>query len=145
MRAGVNADGFSWLLEPGAEFVTPEAVLAFSRAGLGELSDAFHRLFRERLAGGAWRDRDRPIVINNWEATYFDFDEPKLLAIASTAHDLGIELFVLDDGWFGRRDNDTTSLGDWQVNFSKLPGGLDSLPARWKNSECALVSGSSPR
>jgi alpha-galactosidase len=127
MRAGVNPDGFSWLLEPGAEFVTPEAVLAFSRAGLGELSDAFHRLFRERLAGGAWRDRDRPIVINNWEATYFDFDEPKLLAIASTAHDLGIELFVLDDGWFGRRDNDTTSLGDWQVNLSKLPGGLDSL------------------
>jgi alpha-galactosidase len=127
VRAGINPEGFSWLLEPGAEFVTPEAVLAFSRAGLGELSDAYHRLFRERLAGGAWRDRDRPIVINNWEATYFDFDEPKLLAIASTAHDLGIELFVLDDGWFGRRDNDTTSLGDWQVNLSKLPGGLDSL------------------
>lgn len=127
VRAGINPDGFSWLLEPGVEFVTPEAVLAFSRAGLGELSDAYHRLFRERLAGGTWRDRDRPIVINNWEATYFDFDEPKLLAIASTAHDLGIELFVLDDGWFGRRDNDTTSLGDWQVNLSKLPGGLDSL------------------
>lgn len=127
LRAGINPDGFSWLLEPGGEFVTPEAVLAFSRAGLGELSDAYHRLFRERLAGGAWRDRDRPVVINNWEATYFDFDEPKLLAIASAAHDLGIELFVLDDGWFGRRNNDTTSLGDWQADLSKLPGGLDSL------------------
>ncbi len=127
VRAGINPDGFAWLLEPGAEFITPEAVLAFSAAGLGELSDAYHRLFRERLTSFKWRDRDRPIVINNWEATYFDFDEPKLLAIASAAHDLGIELFVLDDGWFGRRNNDTTSLGDWQVNPSKLPGGLNSL------------------
>jgi alpha-galactosidase len=127
VRAGINPDGFSWLVGPGAEFVTPEVVLVFSAGGLGELSDAYHCLFRERLASGPWRDRVRPIVINNWEATYFNFDEPKLLAIASAAHDLGIELFVLDDGWFGRRNDDTTSLGDWQVNLSKLPGGLDSL------------------
>jgi alpha-galactosidase len=127
MRAGINPEGFSWLLDPGAEFITPEAVLAYSGGGLGELSEAYHLLFRERLTGPAWRDRDRPVVINNWEATYFDFDEQKLLAIASAAHDLGIESFVLDDGWFGRRNDDTTSLGDWQVNHAKLPGGLESL------------------
>jgi alpha-galactosidase len=127
VRAGINPEGFSWLLEPGAEFATPEAVLAFSAGGLGELSDAYHRLFRERLARGSWRDKPRPIVINNWEATYFDFDEPKLLAIAKAARDMGIEMFVLDDGWFGRRDDDSSSLGDWKVNTSKLPGGLDSV------------------
>jgi alpha-galactosidase len=127
MRAGINPDGFAWLLEPGAEFLTPEAVVAFSGSGLGDLSDAYHRLFRERLAHGAWRDRARPIVINNWEATYFDFDEPKLLAIASAAKEMGIELFVLDDGWFGQRNDDSTSLGDWHVNLTKLPGGLESL------------------
>jgi alpha-galactosidase len=127
VRAGINPEGFSWLLEPGVEFVAPEAVITFSAAGLGGLSDANHSLFRERLARGSWRDRARPIVINNWEATYFDFDEPKLLAIASAASELGIELFALDDGWFGQRNDDSTSLGDWQVNLSKLPGGLESL------------------
>jgi alpha-galactosidase len=127
LRAGINPDGFSWLLEPGAEFTTPEAILAYSAGGLGELSDAYHRLFRERLVRGSWRDRARPIVINNWEATYFDFDEAKLLAIATVAKEMGVELFVLDDGWFGRRNDDSTSLGDWQVNLAKLPGGLDSL------------------
>ena len=127
LRVGINPDGFSWVLEPGAEFATPEAVLAFSASGLGDLSDAYHRLFRERLARGSWRDKARPIVLNNWEATYFDFDEPKLLAIAAAAREMGIELFVLDDGWFGRRNDDSGSLGDWQVNAAKLPGGLDSL------------------
>lgn len=127
LRTGINPEGFSWVLEPGAEFVTPEAVLAYSASGLGAMSDALHNLFRERLARGSWRDRPRPIVINNWEATYFDFDEAKLLAIAASAREMGIELFVLDDGWFGRRNDDTTSLGDWQVDAAKLPAGLDSL------------------
>ena len=127
VRIGINPEGFAWILEPGAEFVTPEAVLGYSGAGLGELSNAYHGLFRDRLARGMWRDRARPIVINNWEATYFSFDEAKLLAIASAASEMGIELFVLDDGWFGRRDDDTSSLGDWQVDLAKLPGGLDSL------------------
>ena len=130
LRAGVNPEGFSWLLDPGAAFQTPEAVLAFSATGLDDLSAAYHSLFRERLARGAWRDRPRPVVINNWEATYFDFDEAKLVAIAESARDLGIELFVLDDGWFGRRDDDTTSLGDWQVNLAKLPGGIESVARR---------------
>ena len=127
VRVGINPEGFSWLLEPGMEFLTPEAVLAYSNAGLDDLSDAYHCLFRERLARGYWRDRARPVVINNWEATYFDFDEPKLLAIATAAHELGVELFVLDDGWFGQRDDDTSSLGDWQVNRKKLPGGIESV------------------
>ena len=127
LRTGINPDGFSWLLDAGDEFTTPEAILAYSAGGLGGLSDAYHSLFRERMVRGAWRDRARPVVINNWEATYFDFDEPKLLAIANAAKDMGVELFVLDDGWFGRRNDDTTSLGDWQVNLAKLPGGIESL------------------
>ena len=127
LRAGINPEGFSWTLDPGAEFASPESVLAYSSGGLDDLSQAYHSLFRERLARGAWRDKARPVIINNWEATYFDFDEPKLLAIASAAQKLGVELFVLDDGWFGRRDDDTTSLGDWRVNTAKLPGGLESL------------------
>jgi alpha-galactosidase len=127
IRAGINPEGFSWLLEPDAEFATPEAILAFSAGGLGELSEAYHSLFRERMARGTWRDKPRPIVINNWEATYFDFDEAKLVAIAKAAKEMGIEMFVLDDGWFGRRDDDSTSLGDWTVNTTKLPDGIESV------------------
>lgn len=127
LRIGIDPDTFAWTLEPAAELVVPEAVIAYSDAGLGALSDAFHRLYRARLARGAWRDRPRPILINNWEATYFDFDESKLLEIAAVARGLGIELFVLDDGWFGQRDADTSSLGDWSVDRRKLPTGLDGL------------------
>ncbi len=126
-RIGINPDGFSWILEPGASFHTPEAILVYSGTGLGDMSQAYHSFFRERVARGSWRDKPRPILLNNWEATYFDFDEARLLEIASSARELGIELFVLDDGWFGQRDDDTTSLGDWTVNRSKLPGGLESL------------------
>ncbi len=127
VRIGINPEAFAWLLDPGAEFQTPEAVLAYSNTGLDDLSAAYHSLYRERLARGAWRDRPRPVVLNNWEATYFDFDEDKLVEIATVARDLGIELFVLDDGWFGHRDDDTTSLGDWQVDRRKLPGGIESV------------------
>ena len=130
VRLGVNPDGFEWLLEPGAEFATPEAVLAYSADGLGALSDAYHSLYRERLARGNWRDRDRPVLINNWEATYFGFDADKLVSIATSARNLGVELFVLDDGWFGKRDDDTTSLGDWFVDRRKLPDGIDGVARR---------------
>ena len=92
--------------------------------------DAFHGLFRDRLARGTWRDRPRPILINNWEATYFDFDADRLVRIATTARDLGVELFVLDDGWFGARDDDTTSLGDWFVDERKLPDGIEGVARR---------------
>jgi alpha-galactosidase len=130
VRIGIDPETFAWALPPGAEFATPEAVIVHSGDGLGAMSDAFHRLFRERLARGVWRDRPRPILVNNWEGTYFDFDENRLVAIATVARDLGIELFVLDDGWFGKRDDDTTSLGDWFVDRRKLPGGIDGLARR---------------
>jgi alpha-galactosidase len=127
VRLGINPEGFAWRLDPGAEFAAPEAVLAYSDAGLGSLSEAYHRLYRERLARGVWRDRPRPVLINNWEATYYDFTEEKLLEIAAVAREIGIELFVLDDGWFGERNDDTSSLGDWFVDSRKLPGGIDGL------------------
>jgi alpha-galactosidase len=127
VRIGINPEGFAWRLDPGASFHAPEAVIAYSDAGIGGLSDTYHPLYRERLARGAWRDRPRPVLINNWEATYFSFDERKLIDIASTAHELGLELFVLDDGWFGARDDDTSSLGDWVVDRRKLPGGVDGV------------------
>ncbi len=130
LRIGINPETFSWALGPAAEFVTPEAIVVWTAAGLGAMSDAFHRLFRERLARGVWRDRPRPVLVNNWEGTYFDFDEDRLVAIATVARDLGIELFVLDDGWFGKRDDDTSSLGDWFVDRRKLPNGIDGLARR---------------
>ena len=130
VRVGIEPSTFSWRLEPGAAFITPEAIVAYSDSGLGGLSDAFHGLFRDRLARGHWRDRPRPVLINNWEATYFDFDADRLVQIATTARDLGIELFVLDDGWFGARDDDTTSLGDWFVDRRKLPDGIDGVARR---------------
>jgi alpha-galactosidase len=129
-QLGINPFDFSWKLDPGAEFQTPEAVLVFSGEGLGGMSRAYHRLYRKRLCRGEWRDKPRPILVNNWEATYFDFDAPRLERIAGAAADLGIELFVLDDGWFGRRDDDRSSLGDWFVDRRKLPGGLEDVAAR---------------
>jgi alpha-galactosidase len=130
LRIGMDPENFAWELGPGADLQLPEAVIVHATDGLGGMSETFHRLFRERLARGVWRDRPRPILVNNWEGTYFDFDEERLIAIASVARDLGIELFVLDDGWFGRRDDDTTSLGDWTVDRRKLPNGIDGLARR---------------
>jgi len=127
VRLGLHPDGFAWTLEPAATFTVPEAVLAWSDAGLGGLSDAYHGLYRERLARGAWRDRPRPILLNSWEGVYYAFDAARLVDMARAAADLGIELFVLDDGWFGRRDDDASSLGDWVVDERKLPGGLGPL------------------
>ncbi|HBN57619.1 MAG TPA: alpha-galactosidase [Lachnospiraceae bacterium] len=124
---GINPFAFSWKLEPGEAFQTPEAVVVYSDQGLNAMSQSFHRLYQKRLARGYWRDRPRPILLNNWEATYFDFDEEKLLQIARTAREHGIELFVLDDGWFGQRDSDAVSLGDWFSNSRKLPDGITGL------------------
>jgi alpha-galactosidase len=130
VRLGISPNTFRWTLEPGDTFATPEAVLAYSDAGLGAMSAAFHGLYRERLARGRWRDAPRPVLLNTWEAAYFDFDEARLLDIAVAARDLGIELFVLDDGWFGARDADDSSLGDWVVDRRKLPTGIDQIAAR---------------
>lgn len=127
---GINPFDFAWHLAPGESFQTPEAVLVFSAEGFGGMSRTYHRLYRTRLCRGAWRDRERPILVNNWEATYFNFTADKLVEIAKAGAELGIELFVLDDGWFGKRDDDTTSLGDWVENRRKLPGGLKDVADR---------------
>lgn len=124
---GINPFGFSWELNPGDEFQTPEALLFYSSMGLNGLSQTIHRLYRRRLARGYWRDRVRPILINNWEATYFDFSEEKLLKLAHQAQKCGIELFVLDDGWFGARSSSKAGLGDWTPNRERLPQGLSGL------------------
>ena len=127
LMIGINPFGFSWELNPGETFQTPEAVLVYSYQGLNDMSQTFHRLYRRRLARGYWRDRERPILINNWEATYFNFTEEKLLQLASRAQKCGIELFVLDDGWFGARSNSKAGLGDWEANRDRLPNGLSGL------------------
>lgn len=124
---GIHPENFSWKLEKGESFVTPEAVLVYSDNGFNSMSQSLHDLYRNRLMRGEWRDKARPILLNNWEATYFDFDEEKLLKIASKAKEVGVELFVLDDGWFGARDDDYRGLGDWFANTRKLPDGVPGL------------------
>ncbi len=129
MRAlmGIHPQDFSWKLEPGDSFQAPEVICVYSAEGIGGMTRTFHDLYRTHLIRGEYRNKKRPILINNWEATYFDFDTDKLLAIAKEASVLGIEMLVMDDGWFGCRNDDNTSLGDWQVNEDKLKGGLKYL------------------
>ncbi len=129
MRAlmGIHPQDFSWKLEPGDSFQAPEVICVYSAEGIGGMTRTFHDLYRTHLIRGEYRNKKRPILINNWEATYFDFDTDKLLAIAKEASALGIEMLVMDDGWFGCRNDDNTSLGDWQVNEDKLKGGLKYL------------------
>ena len=124
---GINPEDFEWKLEPGESFATPQAVLVYSSEGLGGMSRSFHDLYREHLIRSPWKDKARPILINNWEATYFDFNEEKLLAIAGEAAKSGIEMLVMDDGWFGNRYDDNRALGDWTVNEEKIKGGLKKL------------------
>lgn len=126
-RVQIGMHGFSWQLDAGASFCTPEAVMVYSAQGFGGMSRIYHDLYRSRLCRGDWKERARPIVINNWEATYFNFTAEKLFALADVASRAGIELFVLDDGWFGHRDNDTSSLGDWYVYQKRLPEGLAAI------------------
>src|SRR5699024_1700891 len=105
----------------------------YADQGLSQMSQTFHNLYRDRLARGYWRNRTRPILINNWEATYFQFNEDKIIEIAKEAKELGIELFVLDDGWFGDRHDDSSSLGDWFENKDKLPNGIKGLSEKIKS------------
>ena len=130
VTAGIKPAGFDWKLDIGERFQTPEAVMVYSNEGLNGMSQAFHRLYRSRLARGYWRDRVRPILNNNWEATYFDFTEDRLVEIASKAKECGVELFVLDDGWFGERSSDRAGLGDWYANKKRLPRGIKGLAER---------------
>ena len=124
---GMNDDLFSWKLEPGESFDTPEVLLTFTDRGLTHLSQTYHRFLRGNMIRSKFGTVRRPILINNWEATYFHFNTEKILSIARQARELGVEMLVLDDGWFGKRNDDNAGLGDWYVNESKLPGGLTPL------------------
>ncbi len=117
---GLNPETFEWKLAPGAEFQTPEAIQVFSADGINGMTHCFHDLLREHLISPRWSHAKRPILVNNWEATYFNFNDEKLLNIARDAAKLGIEMLVLDDGWFGHRNDDRSSLGDWFVNKEKI-------------------------
>ncbi len=125
--SGINPRGFSWELGPGEHFESPEGTMTFCAEGLGELSRRIHDFVRKHIVRGYWRDKERPILINSWEANYFKFNEGKLLKQAKRAREAGIELFVMDDGWFGKRNDDTSSLGDWEPDAKKLPGGIRQL------------------
>ncbi len=124
---GINPFLFKWKLKPNETFQTPECIMVYSEEGLNGMSQTYHELYSKRLVRGIWRDKSRPILINNWEATYFDFNEEKILDIAYQAKELGVELFVLDDGWFGQRNSDNSSLGDWFADKKKLPNGINGL------------------
>lgn len=127
---GISPEGFSWSLKPGESFTAPEVILSYTGKGLGELSRQYHRLLRQNVCRGMYKEIRRPILINNWEATYFDFNGNKIYEIAKQAAELGVEMLVLDDGWFGKRDSDNSGLGDWQVNEKKLGGTLGELSGR---------------
>ena len=127
LTVGIQDEGFSWTLSPGEAFQTPEVILSFSDEGLNGLSGRFHRILRENVCDQRFIGRKLPVLLNSWEACYFDFDLEKLLKLADESRDLGIELFVLDDGWFGSREDDHRGLGDWYANEKRLPGGLNRL------------------
>ncbi len=124
---GIHPRGFRWRLGKEERFETPEAAMSLSMRGFAGMSRSMHAFIRSHIVRGSWKEKERPVLINSWEAAYFDFDEEKLLKLARSAKDAGIELFVMDDGWFGKRNSDTCSLGDWVVNKEKLPGGIEGI------------------
>ncbi len=128
--SGINPEGFDWELKKDESFETPQSVMSYSNCGYRGLSDHMHDFVKKHIVRGEYADKERPILINSWEAFYFKFTEHKLIKLAKKAAKLGIELFVLDDGWFGDRNDDTSSLGDWTVNKKKLPGGLSRLASK---------------
>lgn len=127
VQIGIHPDNFNWRLTQGESFQTPEVIIAFSEDGMTGVSQVFHDLIRERLIRGKYKKEARPILLNNWEATEMNFDEAAILKIAEKAKEVGIELFVLDDGWFGARNHEHAGLGDWVVNLEKLPNGIKGL------------------
>ena len=127
LTLGIHPFHFCWTLEPGQAFTTPEAALICSTDGFGQMSRQFHRALRNHLLRDPWQGRRKPVPVNSWEAFYFDYDHNRLIQFARESAALGVEMFVLDDGWFGHRDDDSSSLGDWWVNEKKLPAGLGTL------------------
>ena len=130
ITAGIHPDLFRWKLEPGESFQTPEAILSYSREGLNGLSRNYHRIIREEVIHPRWRNAERPVLLNSWEASYFDFDAESLLNLADEARALDMDMLVLDDGWFGKRNDDTSGLGDWTANERKLGCSLAELSER---------------
>jgi alpha-galactosidase len=133
LMSGINPDGFCWHLAAGEKFAAPEAVLTFSDQGYNGMSHNLHRFVHDHIIPPAWRGRERPILANSWEAYYFNFNQSKLLRLAKQAASLGIELLVLDDGWFGKRNDDRSGLGDYNINTRKLPSGLSGLATKINN------------
>ncbi len=127
VMSGINPHCFKWVINPHESFETPQAVLTYSANGINEMAQNMHSFVNNNIVRGVHKNADRPIVINNWEAMMFDFNRQKIVALADRAKKLGVEMLVLDDGWFGARNNDKAGLGDWVVNTKKLPGGLKSL------------------
>ena len=130
VMSGINPHCFLWRLSSGESFLTPQAVMTYSAEGINGVSENMHNFVNEHIVRGEHKGADRPIVINNWEATFFNFNSRKLHSLAKRAKKLGVEMFVLDDGWFGKRNSDTAGLGDWVVNKKKLPGGILRLSRR---------------
>ncbi|HHL2034456.1 alpha-galactosidase [Clostridium perfringens] len=124
---GIHPERFSWPLNLNEEFYTPEVVIVYSDKGLNYMSQVYHSLYKECLMRGKWKNSVRPILLNSWEALSFSIDEEKIKELATNASKLGVELFVLDDGWFGKRNNDNAGLGDWTVNKEKFPNGLNEI------------------
>lgn len=125
--SGINPQSFCFLIAPGEDFEAPEAVMTYSDQGFNGLSGHMHDFIRENIVRGTWKNKLRPVLLNSWEASYFDINEHKLLKLAKAGKEAGIELFVMDDGWFGERKDDFRSLGDWDVNLKKLPNGISGL------------------
>ena len=125
--AGINPQSFSYILDAGETFEAPEAVMTYSDKGFNAMSRNMHDFVRKHIVRGQWQYKERPVLLNSWEAAYFDISERKLYELAKAGHEVGIELFVMDDGWFGNRDDDSSSLGDWYVNKKKLPNGLKGI------------------
>ena len=125
--SGINSENFRWDLEVGGSFTAPESILSYSKDGFNGLSHNYHDIIRENVCDPKYMDIQRPVLINNWEATYFDFDRDKIISLAKEAKALGIEMLVLDDGWFGERNSDNSGLGDWYVNEAKLKETMPQL------------------
>ena len=138
VQGGISDCDFSWLLKDGQSFRTPEAALVFSCGGLGGMSRAFHALWREKLLPSRFSGKPRPVVVNTWEAAYFDFNAQKLFALIDAAAETGADTFVLDDGWFEFRNNDCGGLGDWSADRTKLPGGLEEISAHCRERGLAF-------
>lgn len=130
---GINPQSFCFRIGAGEYFEAPEAVMSYSHEGYNGMSQHMHRFVREHIVRGKWKHKTRPVLLNSWEASYFDINERKLLQLAKAGKEVGIELFVMDDGWFGSRDDDTQSLGDWEVNRKKLPDGVEGLARKVKD------------